>query len=61
MKYVAQEGYVYDWKDLTKHTYKDEETGEINFWTQKFYEKKILKLPKKTKKKFSDIYQGQHR
>lgn len=29
MKYVAQEGYVYDWKDLTKHTHKDEETGEI--------------------------------
>lgn len=29
MKYVAQEGYVYDWKDLTKHIYKDEETGEI--------------------------------
>ena len=29
MKYVAKEGYVYDWKDLTKHTHKDEETGEI--------------------------------
>ena len=26
--------------------FKDEETGEINFWTQKFYEKKILKLQK---------------
>ena len=29
MKYVAKEGYVYDWKDLTKHTHKDEKTGKI--------------------------------
>ena len=29
MKYVAKEGYVYDWKDLTKHTRKDEKTGKI--------------------------------